>query len=318
VVKPENFHCGEEEAECIVSDADDPVSAGRYRCRICKSSNVRRIREGNTETFLQSNDFRITDDRYGLVSSVFECADCGFLQCLDVPDTTAFYRVLEDPEYEAGRKERMHQARMILNKTLKVIGEKPEVLRLLDVGAGSGILLEAALELGFEAEGVEPSDWLRLTARTHGCKIDADVIPHPDIRGPYDIVTLIDVVEHVSDPFEIIKNATVLLRTGGKVVIVTPDAKSVAARIMRWKWWHFRIAHVGYFSKENLNYICMQLGLKVLSISRPSWVFSLAYLRERLQQYLPKWLVPSEKLWMHKVTFGLNLRDSLMIVAERQ
>lgn len=297
--------------------ANDPSYNNIYRCRVCRSTNIKLIKEANIRTSLKRNDFRISDDRYGLMLSIFACTDCGFLQCLDAPDTTSYYKTLDDPEYETGRKERMHQARIILSRLMKVIGGRPEGLRLLDVGAGSGILLEVASELGFDAEGVEPSDWLRMTAHKHGCKINADVIPHPEILGPYDIVTLIDVVEHVSEPFEMIQNAAKLLKAGGTIVIVTPDVKSLAARLMCWKWWHYRIAHVGYFSKGNIEFICSQLGLKIISVSRPNWVFSVAYIRDRLLKYLPSCLVLAEKPWMHNVTIKLNLRDSLMIIAKR-
>lgn len=297
--------------------ANDLEHTNIYRCRVCRSTNIEMLKEGNIRTPLKSNDFRITDDRYGLMLSIFKCTDCGFLQCLDAPDTRSYYKTLEDQEYETSRKERMRQARIILNRLMKVIGGRPEGLRLLDVGAGSGILLEAASELGFDAEGVEPSDWLRMTARKHGCKINADVIPHPEILGLYDIVTLIDVVEHVSEPYEMIQNVVMLLKAGGTIVIVTPDVKSLAARLMSWKWWHYRIAHVGYFNKGNIEFIFFKLGLIIISVSRPSWVFSVAYIRNRLLKYLPDYLVMAEKPWMHNITINLNLRDSLMIIGKR-
>jgi SAM-dependent methyltransferase len=296
--------------------AKDLPKSNEYVCRICKSANVRLIKETNVKTALESKDFQITDDRYGLMLSIFECQDCGFWQCLDVPDTTEYYRTLEDTGYESSRKERMQQARLILKKVMKVMGREAKGLRLLDVGAGSGILLEAASELGFAAEGVEPSAWLRKAGQAHGSKIIADIISHPEVSGPYDVVTLIDVIEHVSAPLEMIRSAALLLKPAGIIVIITPDVQSIAARLMGWKWWHYRIAHIGYFSKSNLELILSNNGFHTLSISRPSWSFSFAYIRDRLLQYLPGWLVPDERQWMHNTRFNLNLRDSLMIIAK--
>jgi hypothetical protein len=183
------------------------------------------------------------------------------------------------------------------------------------VGAGSGILLEAATGLGFDAEGVEPSSSLRKAGQAHGCRIDADLITHPAISGPYDVVTMIDVIEHVAGPVEMVQSARALLKEGGVVVIVTPDVKSVVARLMGWKWWHYRIAHVGYFSRGNLELMLSKAGLKAVSVSRPSWSFSVAYIRDRLLRYLPGWLVPGERQWMLDTWVNLNLGDSLMIIA---
>lgn len=296
---------------------NDYTKKNDFVCRLCKSINVKLIKETNIKATLESKDFKITDGRYGLVLSIFECKECGFLQCLEVPDTTDYYRALEDTEYENSRRERIYQVRRILKTILRNIKEKPDGLRLLDIGAGSGILLEAASEIGIDAEGVEPSDWLRQAAYIHGFKITADVIPHPSISGPYDIITLIDVIEHVSAPLEMIKNAVTLLKSGGVIAIVTPDVKSITARLMGWSWWHYRIAHIGYFSKSNLVFIFSNLGLNTISISRPSWSFSLVYLRERLLRYLPGWLVLSEKQWMHNIRIRLNLYDSLLFIAKR-
>ncbi|PKN70923.1 MAG: hypothetical protein CVU54_02780 [Deltaproteobacteria bacterium HGW-Deltaproteobacteria-12] len=300
-----------------MSVATNHTRKNEYLCRLCQSTNVELIKETNVKTALESDDFKITDGRYGLMLSIFECQECGFMQCLDVPDTTDYYRGLEDTEYESSRKERMNQLRMILKKIIKISGGKTKGLRLLDVGAGSGILLEAAADLGFEAEGVEPSAWLRKAGQAHGCKINADIIPHPQITGPYDVITLIDVVEHVSNPLEMISNAQLLLKSGGILVVVTPDVKSIAARIMGWKWWHYRIAHVGYFSRNQLELIFSRLGLKTIAISRPSWSFSVAYIRARLLRYLPGWLVLKERPWMQNTMFNLNLGDSLMIIARK-
>ena len=294
-----------------------PINTKSYYCRICGSVHIKKIKETTVQTQLESSDFKITDNRYGLMLALFKCLDCGFLQCLDAPEPTGYYKKLEDSEYEANRGERLLQAGKILQEIIKMMNVSPEGLRLLDVGAGCGILLEAATQLGFDAEGVEPSDWLRMIAGRHGCKIKADVIPDPKISGPYDVVTLVDVVEHVSKPFELIQNAASLLKVGGIIVVVTPDVKSLAARIMSWKWWHYRIAHIGYFSKDNIEFICSKLGLKIISLSRPSWFFSFAYLRDRLLKYVPGFFLPAKKPWMEKFTVHLNLRDSLMIIAKR-
>ncbi len=296
---------------------DIQIAGKKYLCRLCGSGSVKMIRETTVRAPLESADFKITDGRYGYMLSIFECADCGFRQCLDALDTTVYYKALEDPEYETGRKERMHQSRMILRRITGIIGGDTAGLRLLDVGAGSGILLEAAAEFGLKAEGVEPSAWLRKTARAHGCVINADVLPHPEIRGPYDIITLIDVVEHVSAPLEMIRAAAELLKPGGIIAIATPDVKSAAARLMGWKWWHYRIAHLGYFSRKNLEAVCSKTGLEIISVSRPSWVFSVGYLRDRFEAYLPGWVLPAKKPWMNNFTVNLNLFDSLLLVAKR-
>jgi SAM-dependent methyltransferase len=190
-------------------------------------------------------------------------------------------------------------------------------LRLLDVGAGAGILVEAATGMGIRAEGIEPSQWLQQAAVRHGCRVHAGVLPSPAITPPYDIVTMVDVIEHVEDPRGLLREAALLLAPDGVLAVVTPDAGSLMARLLGWRWWHYRIAHVGYFDRANLHLACAREGLSVAATTRPGWVFSLAYLRERLLNYVPAALVPKERGWMQRVSVPLNLGDSLMVLARR-
>ena len=67
----------------------------------------------------------------------------------------------------------------------------------------------------------------------------------------------------------------VLLRAIGDPV-VTPDVGSVAARLMRHRWWHFRAAHIGYFNHRTLAAAAAKAGLRVVSTRRPVWYFKAA------------------------------------------
>ena len=60
------------------------------------------------------------------------------------------------------------------------------------------------------------------------------------------------------------------------------------AKILRWKWWHYRVAHVGYFSKQTIKFALEDSGYQVLSIKNTRWFFSLNYLAKRISTYLPK------------------------------
>lgn len=285
-------------------------------CRICGSTEITLAKPSNIRSQVESRDFRITDSHYGVTLAIYLCPKCGFMQCDGMHDSINFYETLEDPEYEAGRPLRLQQAKAILKTVIQATALQHRG-RLLDVGAGSGILVEAASDMGFDAEGVEPSNWLQARAVANGCRVHAGVLPHPAVSGLFDVVTMIDVIEHVDDPRALLRFSSSLVKRGGVVVIITPDAGSILARLMGWRWWHYRIAHVGYFTRRNLELACQLEALKVVAVSRPGWVFSMAYLLTRLDNYLPAWLLPRERAWMHRVSIPLNLGDSLMIIAQR-
>jgi SAM-dependent methyltransferase len=282
-------------------------------CWLCGSDALQLVKASNIPSALASHSFSITDSNYGITGVIFRCRACGFMECPDLREVLPFYENLVDTGYEIGRKERGLQARKILEGVRKFrVGG-----RLLDIGAGSGILVEQALELGYRAQGIEPSKWLQKTAADRGLPVSLGTFPHPEVCGPFDVVTLIDVIEHVSNPVELLCNIRQALKQDGLAVIVTPDVSSIAARILSWKWWHFRIAHIGYFNKRTLLFALGRAGLKPVLVRRPAWFFTADYLWVRVQRYLPRVLrIPPPNFATHLV-IPLNLRDSWLIACRR-
>lgn len=262
---------------------------------------------------LSPGDFAITNSDYGRAGALYRCRECGFLACLDMGEVLSHYEALEDPEYEAGRDERAMQSDRLLSEVEQHVPQG----RLLDVGAGAGITVERALARGWDAEGVEPSAWLCERATERGLPVHRGTLPHPDVAGPYDAVVLVDVVEHVTAPVELLREAAALLAPGGAVFVVTPDVASFAARLLGRRWWHVRVAHVGYFTKPTLSLALARAGLQAVAFSRPGWHFRLDYLVPRVHHYLPRWLrIPLPRA-LSEVTVPLNLFDSLLAVATR-
>ena len=279
-------------------------------CWVCGSTRLVLYKRSDVQEGLSSRSFAITDSDYGRTGELYRCQDCGFLQCTDIRNALSFYEQLEDKEYEEGRTERALQAR----KLLALVKPEKGRGRLVDIGAGSGILVEQATALGYEAEGVEPSNWLREQAIGRGLPVHLGVFPHPNVEAGIDLVTLVDVIEHVSEPVALLRSIRSFMADDGVGLVVTPDVGSATARLLGKHWWHFRFAHIGYFDKKTLLLALSRAGLEPIRVGRPSWYFAADYLLERINRYLPKFLrVPVSKYW-GKFIIPLNLRDSLYVV----
>ena len=229
-------------------------------------------------------------------------------------DVLRFYEGLEDSAYEAGREERGLQA----HKLLEIARKLQPGGWLLDIGAGSGMLVEQALQMGYRAQGIEPSAWLYKVAKQRGLPVHLGTFPHPAATSPFDVITLIDVIEHVSNPVDLLRNIAESLSPGGIALIVTPDVSSVAARLMGWKWWHFRVAHIGYFNKRSLSLALDRAGLQLILKKRPGWYFSANYLWERTHRYLPEVFRVAPPRLLSRVVIPLNLRDSWLVACRRK
>lgn len=286
-------------------------------CPVCGQSGARRWKASDLHAGLVPDDLAITDRRYGTTLGLFECR-CGFrfADPSELPDLVSLYGALDDPAYEEGAPARGAQQRALLAALRRIV---PGARSLLDVGAASGLLVGEAAAAGLDAVGVEPSVTLSEGARARGLDVRTGVLPLPELDGRrFDIVSLVDVVEHVADPVALLRAARLHLTEHGVVLVVTPDAASVAARVLGKRWWHLRLAHVGYFTRVTLDDALARAGLVPMKWWRPGWVFEVGYLGERVGSYIR----PVGRLvrragdapLLHR-TVPLNPRDSLAVIA---
>lgn len=292
-------------------------------CPICNERGSTPWKKRNLDRPLVPADFLITDSRYGVTLSLVRCNGCGFIYAVDdeLDRLTSLYEELEDPNYEDGEEFRGLQMRWLLGHCRKA---RPEARTLLDVGAAAGLLVREAEQLGFDAEGVEPGHSLAQTAKNFGLTVHEGILPHEALGDrKFDVVTTIDVVEHVSDPVALIQSSAAYLAPGGILAVVTPDVGSLAARVLGARWWHLRLAHVCYFDRKSLDAAVAAAGLRVIGRRRAKWFFEVGYLADRMTQYLPvaglnRFLrsIPGVRA-LYDIVIPLNLGDSFFLLLER-
>lgn len=256
-------------------------------CPACGGTRATPWKAKNQPGELGSEHLLITDARYGTTLALERCEDCGFLFANDpgLASLDDLYAALDDPAYVEGTEARTRQMRWLLASSLK---RQPAARTLLDVGAAAGLLVLEAARLGLDAAGIEPSRSLTDAARETGANVVSGTLPHPALEGRlFDIVALVDVIEHVADPVALCRAAADRLAPGGLLVVVTPDVSSIAARLLGARWWNFRVAHVGYFSPTSFSRAAARAGLSVVGGHRALWFFPVGYLLARITSYVP-------------------------------
>ena len=101
--------------------------------------------------------------------------------------------------------------------------------KVLDVGCGGGILAESMAVAGAQAKGIDLSEKALKVADLHslesGVQVQYEYISAEDLAkkeaGQYDVVTCMEMLEHVPDPLSIIKSCAALIKPGGKVFFST-------------------------------------------------------------------------------------------------
>ncbi len=279
-------------------------------CWICNSSNLEVAKKSDMNKVKSNKGFVISGTDYGITGELHICTNCGFIQWSEMSNVLDFYEnTIEDPIYESLRNGRATQNKKILEviKKYKISG------KLLDVGAGSGILVEQAINKGYIAEGIEPSEWFQKKAKELNLPVHLGSLPHPEIKGPYDIVTIIDVLEHIPNPVDILRETVKIVEKNGIVVAVTPDCNSLPAKICGWKWWNFKPGHIGYFNKKTLDLAFTLAGFrKIYQGYRPPIHYPLGFILEKIICYLPKAIQFHVPPLLHKLIIPLDLRDSVL------
>lgn len=101
--------------------------------------------------------------------------------------------------------------------------------RLLDIGCGGGLLSEAAARSGCDVTGIDLSASLLAVAREHAEQQSLTITYHQisaadwaaQSPGIYDVITCMELLEHVPDPDALVRECAQLLKPGGFVFFAT-------------------------------------------------------------------------------------------------
>jgi len=291
------------------------------KCWICGSDNVKKLFGEANSLNLNSSDVAVSNDNYGKTLPLYRCSSCSFVFAHPLPDNLLdLYQDLKDDEYINSLEPRFKEMKSILKKSLRIL---PQPKSLLDVGAGAGLLIRAAKTRGINSTGVEPSSYfVSKSKELFDIELLTGSVPHKDLEGrTFDMVLAVDVLEHVPNPLDFINVLKSYMHKNSILVITTPDVNSIVSKILKQKWWHFRIAHIGYFNKSTIQKAAEKCGLKIIKIKRPVWYLPVEYLLKRLSKYLPiGFLVkPISKFkTISAIAVRFNLFDSILVFLKKE
>jgi 2-polyprenyl-3-methyl-5-hydroxy-6-metoxy-1,4-benzoquinol methylase len=177
--------------------------------------------------------------------------------------------------------------------------------RILDIGCGNGSFLAKMRALGWECYGVEPDpNSARIAKEFYGLEVFQGTLEQAKFsNGYFDAITMNHVIEHVSDPIKTLIECWRILKTGGKLVVITPNIKSLGRLVFGKQWVHWDPPrHLFLFSPKSLCISIKQAGFKVQNlwtISRDAmWVWRTSKIIEKgknhvknSQKRLSSWVI---------------------------
>ena len=157
-------------------------------------------------------------------------------------------------------------------------------LKVLDIGGGSGWLAGLVRRIDPRVsltQIVDLDDAARVLAEQSGHRYFCGRIEEFVTDERYDVILMLNIIEHVADPRRVLAKAKGLLTPTGRIYIKTPNFRSLDARLFRhanWGGYHCP-RHFVIFTRESLSRLLESVGLRVTSFAytqgAPFWSASI-------------------------------------------
>jgi SAM-dependent methyltransferase len=203
------------------------------------------------------------------------CVDCRYVF---VRNPRVDFHALYDADYYAGqgadhtvdyhaemadpRTIRIYEWRGITRIVNDLIGLRPST-RWLDYGCGLGGLVRyASAETGCSIVGFEEGyagEWMVAAGVPH---VQREAFA--GLAATFDVVTAVEMLEHVLDPVAVLREILELLRPGGVLFLTTGNAEPHGPDLTRWSYTSVPDVHVGFFEPTTLATALRRAGFEPL------------------------------------------------------
>lgn len=135
--------------------------------------------------------------------------------------------------------------------------------KLLDIGPGSGRLLEAAAARGWDAMGIEANAEFAAACRALGLDVVEGFFPEALAdEERFDAIALLDVVEHLHDPVALLGACAARLAPGGVIAVQVPNVDSLLVQLEGPRHTTFCHGHWNHFNLATLQRLGRAAGLE--------------------------------------------------------
>ena len=241
------------------------MQSSNINCQLCETDNARLLITITAD-----------DNRFRLV----ECNTCGLAYInpqpteLDLADLySSIYEEREGDfwsKYIAASRDLYEQVYAVIQT------RRPSATELLDYGCGLGGLLQFMSDRGLDTFGVDYSSRaVRYVKDQFGLKAEQAPTPADLPKEAFDVVTLLDVLEHSPDPYLMLSGLYQTLREDGVIIVRVPNFNFGRLQILASKFGTASVrhsiqltppGHLYYFTPETLSVTLDKVGFRHISV----------------------------------------------------
>ncbi|USG62807.1 class I SAM-dependent methyltransferase [Sneathiella marina] len=215
--------------------------------------------------------------------TMMECKNCGLVFASPRPNATQFNKnyLVGDEKARAvleRKRNRPNVRALHLNHVKKALEfHDNKATSLFDMGCGAGTIMEAAKELGLDAEGNDINLAAINELRELGFNAYHGFTNQLELpKNNFDIVINFDYLEHSYNPYEDLKTCNEILKMGGLLSLKTLYLDCPDHILKSDRYQLFRACHYHYFSARNLASMVYKAGFEILELNCNNLIFIIA------------------------------------------
>lgn len=245
------YLCGEKDWKLLevveekpVGETDYGVPGEKYYREICECNNC--------GVYFNRHDDLISTDFY---EGHYNASIQGNLE-------RRFNRIIQFPFHQSDNKNRVLRIIEYLYKR----DRSPAEMAALDVGSGTGVFLHELMKFGIEVHSIDPDEASTKHAlNSIGVKkvFTGSVEDYP-YEDDFDLISFNKVLEHVTNPIQVLHKIQKLLRPHGILYVELPDGSIPAANEDVINHSEFFLDHYTTFNLRSFEYLIAESGYKLL------------------------------------------------------
>lgn len=290
------------------------------KCPVCGGEEYRVLYKSNLD---KKENYENKVKQFGYASGskrlgqIVKCKKCSLVYVNpQEEDIERLYEQTEDTTYELSRDSR----KITFDKSMDDMDKLKKGWKILDIGCSTGIFLEVAKEKGLDIYGVELSKWGYEKAKKISKNVYNRTLDKCGFKEEFfDVVTMWDLIEHLSNPNKELKEINKILKRDGNLIITTPNINGFFSKLTKRSWWAMIRMHLFYFSPENIAKLLDKNGFRVVKIK--------SYPRIVIFKYAIEWFKPYKSFYfllkiMSKLIGNLKLKinvgDTMIVYAVKK
>lgn len=241
-------------------------------CPLCDSENNEHVKTEKCE--FPTNAHPEVTAFHNTWIHLLECNDCGFAFTQEIPSSpTFFHHRYDNKNFDPKHEVESNRKHVIFDEIFDLLGKEGKKSgQYLDVGSFAGKLLKYASDRGFDCRGVELNPKLaQYTKEILGIDVINGKIQEVELpQNEFDVITIIDVLEHLEDPKIILERLSSALKEDGVLLVKVPHynmqflKQNIVNALGVSQTGIFQsFGHINHFNQRSMSLVAKSCGLKL-------------------------------------------------------